>query len=422
MINPAGIKIRYVLRPREVTDRTHLQVLSVYRDFGVIPKSSRGDNNNKTPLDLSRYQEVRPGDLVINKMKAWQGSLGVSRHHGIVSPDYLVCSIDRSVHPGFLHHLLRSGPLISEFGRRSKGIRPAQWRLYWEDLAEISIPLPPVGDQRRIAEFLDTETARIDRLVSVREKQTEALAERYMTAVSEMVTPGISRDGERSQLWPWLPLAVPTVRLGYLARVQTGVTVHGAREGTGEDVEHPYLRVANVQGEQIDLDEVKTIIVPASMARRSSLRDGDVVMTEANGNPDNLGRGAVWRDQIPGMIHQNHIFAIRASRGRLLPEYLAALLASKHGRYYFRYTGSQVGIATTSASKVLDFPIPIASREQQDAVVRDYVAMRDSASRVKGVLERQLLLLAERRRALIAAAVTGQLDVTTARPTHDRDL
>ncbi|MDX3866818.1 restriction endonuclease subunit S domain-containing protein [Streptomyces europaeiscabiei] len=421
-MNPAQIGIRYVLRPREVTDCAHLQVLSVYRDYGVIPKNSRDDNNNKTPLDLSRYQEVRPGDLVINKMKAWQGSLGVSRYHGIVSPDYLVCSIDRSVHPEFLHHLLRSAFLISEFGRRSKGIRPAQWRLYWEDLAEISVPLPPVHEQRRIAEFLDAETARIDRLVSAREKQLGVLGERYATGVSEMVTPGISRGGKRSQLWPWLPLAVSTARLGYFARVQTGVTVHGAREGTDEDVEHPYLRVANVQGERIDLDEVKTIVIPASMARRSTLRDGDVVMTEANGNPDNLGRGAVWRGEISGMIHQNHVFAIRASRHKLLPEYLTALLASNHGRYYFRFTSTQVGIATTSASKVLDFPIPIASLERQEAIVRDYVAMRDSAGRAKEVLERQLALLAERRQAVISAAVTGRLDVVTARPTHDRDL
>jgi type I restriction enzyme S subunit len=146
------IRLRHILRPREVTGRAHLQVLSVYRDHGVVPKNSRSDNFNKTPADLSRYQEVRVGDLVVNKMKAWQGSLAVSTQHGIVSPDYQVCSIDPVINSRFLHYLLRSPSLIAEYRTRSKGIRPAQWRLYWDNLADISVEIPDESEQRRIAD------------------------------------------------------------------------------------------------------------------------------------------------------------------------------------------------------------------------------------------------------------------------------
>ena len=82
-----GLRLRYVLSPREETDRADLQVLSVYRDHGVVLKDSRRDNHNKTPENLSRYQRVAVGDLVVNKMKAWSGSVAVSRYEGIVSPD-----------------------------------------------------------------------------------------------------------------------------------------------------------------------------------------------------------------------------------------------------------------------------------------------------------------------------------------------
>src|SRR5699024_4584214 len=116
-------------------------VLSIYRDHGVIYKDTRDDNLNRTPQDLSRYQLVQRGDLVVNKMKAWQGSVGVSPHRGIISPDYQVC---RPTDPGvilrYLHYALRSRLMVPQYRIWSKGIRPAQWRLYWEDMARLQIP------------------------------------------------------------------------------------------------------------------------------------------------------------------------------------------------------------------------------------------------------------------------------------------
>jgi len=91
------------------------ELLSVYRDYGVIIKSTRDDNHNKAGADLSNYKLVEPGYLVINKMKAWQGSLGVSEFRGIVSPAYITCKTDkRIVERSYLHHLLRCRNYINE--------------------------------------------------------------------------------------------------------------------------------------------------------------------------------------------------------------------------------------------------------------------------------------------------------------------
>jgi type I restriction enzyme S subunit len=202
--------------------------------------------------------------------------------------------------------------------------------------------------------------------------------------------------------------------LGYVARVQGGVTVHGARTETSTDVELPYLRVANVQDGRIDLSEIKTITIAREIARRSTLQPGDVVMTEANGNPNNLGRGAVWAGSIPKMIHQNHIFAIRTDRRSLLPEFLSLILASIHGRRYFRFTSSQVGIATISSAKVLAMPLPILSLDQQRTIVAGCSQLRDATDKATRALSAQVRLLAERRQALITAAATGQIYESTA--------
>jgi len=126
-------------------------VLSVYREFGVIEKSSRDDNINKTPEDLSKYQLVEPGDLVVNKMKSWQGSLGISEFLGITSPDYVVMVPIGEHDSGYMHHLLRARPMPTVYHLISNGVRIDQWRMEPEKFLSLPIFLPPLHEQRQIA-------------------------------------------------------------------------------------------------------------------------------------------------------------------------------------------------------------------------------------------------------------------------------
>ncbi|MEU3524597.1 restriction endonuclease subunit S [Streptomyces sp. NPDC038707] len=183
------VPLRYLLRPSFVSERPDLQVLSVYRDYGVIPKNSRQDNFNKTPEDVSRYLVVHPGDLVVNKMKAWQGSLGVSRHHGIVSPDYLVAKVTSDAYDSsYLHYLLRSPRLVGEYAVRSRGIRPSQWRLYWEDLAAIRVPAIPKAEQEAKVRELEREDAWVEKSLEAMQLRTRLLVERRQALIAAAVT------------------------------------------------------------------------------------------------------------------------------------------------------------------------------------------------------------------------------------------
>lgn len=178
-----------ILSPKKEQGHPDEQVLSVYRDYGVILKGSREDNTSRTPENVSFYQLVGPGDLVVNKMKAWQGSLGVSAHRGIVSPDYQVCRVTSdTVDPDYLHVVLRSAHMVPQYRVRSKGVRPAQWRLYWEDMAPLGIPLPSLDEQRRIVAELDASTARIDAMVADAKRLKALLAERKSALITEAVT------------------------------------------------------------------------------------------------------------------------------------------------------------------------------------------------------------------------------------------
>ncbi len=165
------------------------ELLSVYRDYGVIIKSSRDDNHNKAGADLSSYKLVEPGYLVINKMKAWQGSLGVSEFRGIVSPAYITCKTDqRIVNRSYLHHLLRCRNYINEYNRLSFGVRVDQWDMRYDDFKYVPVLLPPISEQTSIAAYLDTKTVQIDRIVSTISTQIDKLKELRKTLINDVVT------------------------------------------------------------------------------------------------------------------------------------------------------------------------------------------------------------------------------------------
>lgn len=177
-----------ILRPVKDQNHPSEEVLSVYRDYGVIPKASRDDNHNRTPADLTSYQLVTPGDLVINKMKAWQGALGVSAHRGIVSPDYQVARPYVDIVPEYLHNVLRSPAMIPQYRVRSIGVRPAQWRLYWNDFANLRIPVPSLKAQNEIVAELGEATRQIDAMLTKVEELKALLIERRAALITDVVT------------------------------------------------------------------------------------------------------------------------------------------------------------------------------------------------------------------------------------------
>ncbi|SHR98416.1 restriction endonuclease S subunit [Mycobacteroides abscessus subsp. abscessus] len=183
------VRLKYLFAPSSEANHPDEEVLSVYRDYGVIPKSSRDDNFNRTPENVARYLFVRPGDVVINRMKAWQGSLGVSEYRGIVSGDYeVVRPVDNRLLPRFAHLFLRSPLMIADYAVRSTGIRPSQWRLYWDQMGNIEVPVPPLAEQASIVEHIDEQTSKIDTLIAETERFIELARERRSALITAAVT------------------------------------------------------------------------------------------------------------------------------------------------------------------------------------------------------------------------------------------
>lgn len=180
--------LRVLFRQQKRQNHIGKEVLSVFRDYGVVPKASRGDNYNKTPEDLSLYQLVEPNDLVVNKMKAWQGSLGISEHEGITSPDYVVFTPRHNEVGRFLHFLLRSKNLVSYYRSISNGIRPSQWRIEPASFLGLPVFLPPRNEQSSIVASIQSDLGKIEKLIEENKKSISLLRERRTALISAAVT------------------------------------------------------------------------------------------------------------------------------------------------------------------------------------------------------------------------------------------
>jgi type I restriction enzyme S subunit len=164
-------------------------LLSVTRDRGVIVRGERGEdgNNNRIPEDLSNYKVVHKNQFVVNKMKAWMGSYGVSDFDGIVSPAYYICSV-HDIYELFFSLAIRCKMYTNFFWKYSKGIRVDQWDMSPLALKEIPFVTPPKNEQKEITEYLDEKCSKIDSIIEKIKLKIERLKELKRSLINEVVT------------------------------------------------------------------------------------------------------------------------------------------------------------------------------------------------------------------------------------------
>lgn len=369
------------------------ELLSVYRDFGVMPKESRDDNFNKASEDLSPYQLVRAGDLVMNKMKAWQGSIAMSEHRGIVSPAYFVYEAwranDERMAPKYIHYLLRSPAYITQYLRRSKGIRVNQWDLDPGPFEKIEVLLPSLEEQTQIAKFLDYETANIDALIEKQQQLIALLKEKRQAVISHAVTKGLNPDAPmRDSSVEWIG-AVPThwsvLATGRVSDLTTGGRDTQDANPTGE---YPFF-VRSQTVEQIDTYSF----------------EGEGVLTSGDG----AGVGKIFHYYFGRLEFHQRVYLFHNFR-RIT------------GRFFFYFLREHLAIVALAgnAKSTVDslrrpmlraFPVCLPPVAEQEAITK---FLDETVARIDALIAMQdgfRELLQERRTALISAAVTGKIDV-----------
>lgn len=386
--------------------------------YGRIIRKDIDSNDGLLPESFETYQIVRKGDIVLrltdlqNDKRSLRSAL--VNEQGIITSAYLALR-PTSTSSAYLAYLLRAYDLSKVFYSMGGGLRQS---MKFADLRRMSIALPPLDEQTAITAFLDRETAKIDALIAEQEKLIALLAEKRQATISHAVTRGLNPDAPMKDSGVrWLgemPAHWRVTRLKFIAVVQTGIA-KGKDTSGKETIAVPYLRVANVQDGYLALEDIATIDIEVEQLERYRLAHGDVLMNEG-GDYDKLGRGAIWRGEIPNCIHQNHVFAVRPHG--VSSEWLNHVTSSQYAQFYFMGRSKQsTNLASISSANIMELPVVLPPEAEQEAIQKSIEFEITKLDGLTAQSEQAIRLLKERRSALIAAAVTGQIDVRGAVPT-----
>lgn len=387
--------LRSMLSARGERNRSDLPLLTVARERGVFVRSAEDANHNAIPEDLSNYKVARRGDLVINKMKAWQGSLGLAPVDGIVSPAYFVFSADFAV-PEFGEYLLRSKPYVAKFAAASDGVRIGQWDLDIARMREIRVRLPAPGEQTAIVKYLAHANARIDNAIAAKRRLITILEEQRAAVRDKLIEEGA---------WPRQRLKT------LLLRVDQGVSPQAENQVPGPG-EWGVVKSGCVNNGRFRADQVKRLpdgfVVPTALC----IAEGDLLVSRANGSADLVGSAA----RVVGLMHQS-ILSDKTFRLVLRPDIDTDFLAiSMNSRSYRQQVLAAISGAEglgnnlpLSALRRMEFSVPPIDI-QRNIVKREHVESR-AIERTSNRVSTEILLLEEFRTRLVADVVTGQVDV-----------
>ena len=260
---------------------------------------------------------------------------------------FVVNLTDNSIITKYVFYFLKGNIHLLESGFKGAGLKHISKRY----LQKIKIAIPTDKKiQKKIVAILD----KAEKLKGWRREADELTDELLKSTFLEMFgDPVKNHNGWKA------------VKLQEVAEIVSGVT-KGRKLSGKEVISVPYMRVANVQDGYLELNEIKLIEVLHSDVEKFALKEGDVLLTEG-GDPDKLGRGSVWHDEIPNCIHQNHIFRVRVNKKHLIPEFLSMLIGSPYGKMYFLKSAKQTtGIASINSKQLKKFPALIPPLELQN--------------------------------------------------------
>jgi type I restriction enzyme S subunit len=271
------------------------------------------------------------------------------------------------------------------------------------------------SEQRAIAAFLDRKTAAIDAVIAKKERLIELLQEKRQALITQAVTKGVGTGGPTKESnIDWLgPIAAHWVAAPLRSRytVQLGKMIDAARD-TGAD-HRPYLRNANIQWGSIDLEDVKTMPFGPEDRIRYRLRPGDLLVCEGGANINVVGKSAIWRGELEECYYQKALHRLRPSRAGEVTAFLYYALWCGFSRGAFIADSNANTVFHLTAEKLRAHRFAFPPPEEQNAIVKVLERVIGQQNVIVARTTESLEKLREYRQALITAAVTGKIDVSS---------
>ena len=390
------LKLRQILTPFSEKNHPNMPLLSVVREKGVIIRNieDKEENHNYVPDDLSGYKLVKKGQFAMNKMKAWQGSYGISKYDGIVSPAYFVFDINHDMNKDFFNLAIRSKVYVNYFGQASDGIRVGQWDLSMKRMKEIPFFLPPRSEQDQIVKFLDWKISCINKLIGIKKREIKCLRRAKVSNIKEII------DDLKCN-FRLKNIAKSYGRIGFRGYS----TVDLVEKGHGAITTSP----SNISDMGMNFEQCSYLSWEKyEESPEIQLKKGDILVVKTGSSYGKTG----FVDSLPLEATINpQLLIIRADSDNVIPEYL--FYSIKYGAIQEQINKGIIGstIPTISESRIMSYRLSIPEVGIQQKRLEKIKNLEFRYNKLIHTFEQSIMELNNLKVRVVSDVVTGKVDV-----------
>lgn len=387
-----------------------LPILEVSLRTGVHVRDLDNTNRKQLMSNREQYKRAARGDIAYNMMRMWPGAVGVVPTDGLVSPAYVVALPFPETDGRYYSYLFRTAAYMNEVNKYSRGIVTDRNRLYWDEFKQMPSTLPPPGEQRKIADVLDSHNRRVRRFIRAKRRLIELLDEQKQVIVHRAVTRGFNPNvrlkpsgidwlGDVPGHWEVLPIKRVLARL-IDTEHKTAPAVDGGR--------YMVVRTSNIRNGRLILEDAYYTDKAGfcEWTRRGTPRPGDILFTREAP----AGEACIVPDGIDLCMGQR-VVLMRVKQHHFDPEFAILMLKFGASRDYIQLQSQGSTVPHFNMADIAAMPVLVPPLAEQREIVQ---ALHSETEGIDSVHQRavtEIDLIREYRTRLIADVVTGKLDV-----------
>lgn len=410
-------RMKYLFRL--VTDQAEVgnneELLSVYTSIGVKPRKELEERGNKAST-TDNYWRVQKGDIVVNKLLAWMGAIGISEYEGVTSPAYDVLRKKEDINPYYYNYLFRLSTSFKEFKRHSRGIMDMRLRLYFDEFGKLFVPLPPKEEQDKIVAFIESRLEKINTFIEKKKRLLAVLEEKKQAVINQAVTKGINPNNikMKDSGIEWLGEVPKHWEIGKLKNYfQMSPSNVDKKTYEGER----NVNLCNY------VDVYKNLFIDGSFEfmkascsdeqfKKFLLKKGDVIITKDSESNEDIASPALTIQDFENVVCGYHLSLIRTKDEKIcIGNFLLYALLSKANNHHFVLNANGVTRFGLSKQAINDLPFLLPPLKEQKQIISYIEKETQEITKAQTLIQKEIKLIQEYKNALISEAVTGKIDV-----------
>lgn len=398
----------YTLRNQKVSDRDY-PPLSVTMK-GIVPQletAAKTDAHDDRKL-------VKKGDFAINSRSDRRGSCGISDCDGSVSLINTVLTPRGEMHPVYYNWLFHSSSFADEFYRWGHGIVDDLWTTRWQEMRNITIPVPEYAVQQKIAAHLDRKCTQIDALISNAQQQIEKLKAYKQSVITETVTKGLDPDVKMKDSGvEWIgeiPEHWNSIQLKYIiSLIESGVSVNAGAESAKEN-QFGVLKTSSVSKQVFIPTENKNVNEEEYSRVKCPVTHNTLIVSRMN-TPDLVGACSYVDKDYPNLFLPDRLWQVHIKN--MYVKYVWYYLISHNVRNYYASlaSGTSSSMQNISQGQFESLIISVPSLDEQQAIANYLDRKCSQIDKLIALKQQKIEKLQQYKKSLIYEYVTGKKEV-----------